>query len=162
MENEVLYESMVSYNNKKFDTLLEVTDKKLIFSKKKGLFHKKYKVIDELLIDDIKVVNGKAKIKQKRNKVIIYTRDDKIEFSSSNIIETFKVMEKIINQRIGQDFIERATNRGKKVIGIATKVVTGTVGLAVGTVEAYKYAKKNKGKVKEAIRIISNLFIKKQ
>ena len=61
MDNVVRYEGMVSFKKDKFDVLLTINENGLLFQKK-GLFNKKYKVVKEIVIKDIKVLKDVAPI----------------------------------------------------------------------------------------------------
>ena len=158
--NNIIFECMVSLKNDKYDTLLSLTEKNLLLKKKKGLFHKTYKVINDILIEDIKVVNEKVKINQNKNRVTIYTQNDEIYFTCENVTDTKKLIENINKLVLGEDFLERTTKRGVKLMD-TTKKIAETIGVvAVSTVGVIKAIKENKGVLKNTIKTITN-FIKK-
>lgn len=158
--NKIIFECMISLKSDTYDILLSLTEKNLLFEKKKGLFHKKYKIVNDILITDIKVVNDKVQIKQSKNKIIIYTRNDEIYFTCESVIEAKKLVEEINKLILGENFLDRTVKKGVKVLNV-TKNVAKAVGLvAVATAGAYKAIKANKKVLKETAKTITN-FIKK-
>ena len=79
MDNVVRYEGMVSFKKDKFDILLTINENSLLFQKK-GLFNKKYKVVKEIVIKDIKVLKDVALVEYNNGKMTIHTMNDVFEF----------------------------------------------------------------------------------
>lgn len=155
--DNVIFECMVSLKNEKYDTLLSLNDKHLLFKKKKGLFKRKYKVIKDILITDIKVVNDKVKIEQKKNKITVYTKDAEVCFTCEKFIDAKKVEEEINKIILGENFLERTVKIGGKVL----KNVVQTAGVvAVAATGIYKAVKENKEVLKEASKVVKNIIKK--
>lgn len=111
-EENILLEMFVKLENEKNDTLLTITEKNIYFEQKKGIIKKKYKRVKRVLIDNIKIVKDKVKVEREKNKVAIYTKNDRICFTCSNIIDTTKVIELITKQRLGSGLLERFSKKG--------------------------------------------------
>lgn len=158
--NKILFEGMVALDNAKFDILLTITEKHLLFQKKKGIFKKKYKIIKDILIDDIKVIKDKVKIEQKKNKITIYTKDDKFDFACNNMIEAKKIIEEINELILGENFLERASKKGIKVLNFAKNTVKIVGGVALATAGVYNAIKENKDTIKDTTKTMID-FIKK-
>lgn len=147
-ENAVL-EKVVAYKHGEFDTLLTITENHLLFQRKKGLFKKKYKVVKSVLIPSIKIVDDKAKIKHKKGKITIQTFDDKITFTCMNSIEGMKVVEAIKKQLFGENFIERSSRKGTKILKGAAVTVSVVGGCIAAGKALYDAIKNNKDKAKD-------------
>lgn len=158
--NNIIFECMVSLQNNKYDILLSLTEKNLLLKKKKGLFHKTYKVIIDILITDIKVVNEKVRIEQNKNRVTIYTQNDEFHFNCENVVDAKKLIEEINKLILGEGSFERSTKKVVKVMN-KTKHIAQVVGsVAITTAATFKVIYNNKEKLKDAVKTITN-FIKK-
>ncbi len=152
LENEkILMEKNVSFNNSKFDVLLSITETRMIFQKKKGLFKKKYKVVKSIIIDDIKIVDDKVKIDQKKNKIIICTKDDEITFYANSMTEAKVIVEELYKNIFGENFLERTSKKGIHILNVVKNTAKIVGGVAIATVGAYKAIKDNKEVIKNAI-----------
>ena len=150
MDNNIIYTGEVKYNKK--STLLTIYENRITFEQLKGLFKKKYKVVDELLIEDIKVLKGKVQIKCKKKDIIINTKDETYKITCDNILEARKIEEELLKLKTGSNILERASGSvvklSKGVIKTGTAVVgaVATAGVAVAT------AVKNKDEIVETIK----------
>jgi len=158
--NKILLESMVAYNNGRFDTLLTINEKHILLQRKKGLFKKKYKVIKDIPINTIKVINDKVKIEQKKNKITIYTTDEKVNFKCSNFIESKKIVEEINKQILGENFLERVSKKSVKTLKTIKKTAKIIGGVALAGVSAYTAVKENKDKIIDAAKTIVDVVKK--
>ena len=140
---KTILETIVCYKGVKYNTLLRITAKELIFKKQK-LFSDKYHTVLRVLIKDIKTKHDQAKIDLDRNDITIITRDDKIEFSAEDSREAKRIVEIVYSLRTGRRYKEEEeeTSIFFKVLR-NTLVVGGAIAVAAGT---YKYIKKNKKK----------------
>lgn len=102
-DEEIIYEGIVNNNTK-----LTLTNKRMIFEKKRGLFKKKYRVVDTILIDNIKFYRSGG-IRQKMSKVIIKTSKKDIQLKCSSVIDAKKIVDGIIYVKTGKNVIERET-----------------------------------------------------
>ncbi len=156
--NPIIFECMVSLKNNQYDTLLSLTEKDLLLQKKKGLFHKKYKVIHDILITDIKVVKDEVKVKQDKNKVTICTQNDEMYFTCENVMDAKKLVEEINKLILGEDFLMRTAKKGAKVMNFAKNTVQAVGLVAVATAGVCKAVKDNKKVFKETAKTIKNLI----
>ena len=112
------------------NTKLIITNKKILFLKKKGLFNKKLKPIEIIPLENIKNYKDKIQVKQNKTTVILQTIEKNIEFSCSNKLTAKKVVEEIINAKTGTNILQRGKKKLKKVINVVndTKDIVLTVG----------------------------------
>ncbi len=147
MNNEVkpkvILETIICYKGVKYNTLLKITAKEMIF-KKKPLFSNKYKTVERVLINDILLKKDKARIILDRNDITILTKDDDIKFSAENKQEAKRIVEIVYSLRTGRKYV------GEKDTGSAIfKIIRNTLaigGAIVVTTGAYKAIKKYKKK----------------
>ncbi len=135
LEDKTIFECLVSLNDNEFDTLLTLTENHLLFQKKKGIFQKKYKVIKDILVNDVKVINDKVKIEEKKNKITIYTQNDEYNFTCKNTLEAKKVIEKINEVVLKEGLSERISKKVVKTLKRVKKtavVVSEIVGISFG------------------------------
>lgn len=139
LENDevILLEVPVLLGRRKQNSLLSVTNKRLVFSKKVGLFQKKDKIVDTILIEHIKVYNGKVYMKQKKNSLILQTVEGKETITFQNIIDSTRVMERIKTLRLGDNLLTR-TNKKVKHVGY---VMGGIAGLTISIAAIPEYGK---------------------
>ena len=114
LNSKIIYEAMISLKNNRYDVLLSINEKHLLFQKKKGFINKRYKVIKDILLKDIKIVNEKVKIEQKKNNIVIYTNDEKVEFKCNNAIEGKLIIEHINKLLLKENFLERTSKKESK------------------------------------------------
>ena len=160
VEEEVSYEVIVKYDKQKFDTKLKITAKRIILEKLKGIFNKKFIIIDSIGIDDINMNKDKVKITNKKETIELETKKRNYKFICNNTIEAKKTTEKIIEFKTGTNIFDRTT---KKVIKISKGVVKtaakiGTTAVSVGV--AVNAVNKNKDKVFKTVKAIKDIVIK--
>src|SRR5574344_1353294 len=95
IDEKILYEVLVKYIGSKFDTKLILTDKRIIFERKKGLFNKKYKIVDEINISDIRLNKNKLLIKNTGSTVVIEANTKIYKFVCGSVIEAKLLIEEI-------------------------------------------------------------------
>lgn len=114
--NEViLFEGNVFLENKKGNFKLLLTSERLLFEKEKGLFKKQFKVVDEILIKDIKIYKDNVQIKNNKSSVRIQTINKNVHFECDNNADAKLIVNNIINIKTGTNKIERGKNKLKKV-----------------------------------------------
>lgn len=158
--NEIVYEGVVKFVNSKSDILLTITKSYIIFKKKTGFFKKKYKIIKDILIKDIKIIKDKAQVIQKNSNIIISTSNESLEFVCSSIVEAKNIKEELNKIIFNDNLIGRISKKSIKIAkGIGSAAVS--VGVAAGTVVgAVKVVKENKNVVVESIKTILKLIKK--
>ena len=158
--NEIVYEGVVKFVNSKSDILLTITKSYIIFKKKKVFFKKKYKIIKDILIKDIKIIKDKAQVIQKNSNIIISTSNESLEFVCSNIVEAKNIKEELNKIIFNDNLIGRISKKSIKIakgIGSAAVSVGVAAVTAVGAVKAFK---ENKNVVVESFKTILKLIKK--
>lgn len=158
--NKIFFDGIVSLDNDNFDTLLTITEKDILFQKKKGIFKKRYKIVKDILISDIKVIKDKVKIEQKKNNLIIYTKDDKFTFATKNVVEAKRIVEEIYKIIFGEYFLVRNSKKGIKFLNSAKNAVEIIGGIVIAVSGTYNAIKKNKDTIQKTIKNMIS-FIKK-
>ena len=146
-----LHRMMVKYRN--VDTQLILTDKRLVFEQEKGCFKKKMKIVETILMDNIKMYNDKVKIEQNNKTVVVETNLKDVSFVCDNIIDARNVVEKIINIKTGTSTFDRVSDKTRKIAENATKVVVATGALATAIV-------KNRKTIVKAAKTVVSIFKK--
>ena len=146
-----LHRMMVKYRN--VDTQLILTDKRLVFEQEKGFFKKKMKIVETILMDNIKMYNDKVKIEQNNKTVVVETNLKDVSFVCDNIIDARNVVEKIINIKTGTSTFDRVSDKTRKIAENATKVVVATGALATAIV-------KNRKTIVKAAKTVVSIFKK--
>ena len=163
MENneiKILYEIIVKYDKAKFDTRLTITEKKIILEKKKGLFKRKYKVIDLINMDDIRTHNDNVQVTNKKTEVEIETNNKTYRFVCNSIIEAKKLTEEIIKIKTGLNLLERTSGKVAKAGKSVVKTI-GKIGGAVASMGAVVIAiNENKEKIVKTLAAIKDLLKK--
>ena len=158
--DNIIFECMIALKNEKYNVLLSLTEKDLFFKKKKGIFQKKYKIINDISINNIKVINEKVKIEQKKNKITIYTQDDEVCFFCENVIDSKRIVEEINKLILGENFLKRTSKKGVKALNIVKDTAKVVGGLAIASAGAYEAIKENKDSIKQAAKSIVSIFKK--
>ena len=159
LNSKIIYEAMISLKNNRYDVLLSINEKHLLFQKKKGFINKRYKVIKDILLKDIKIVNEKVKIEQKKNNIVIYTNDEKVEFKCNNAIEGKLIIEHINKLLLKENFLERTSKKGIKILNVTKNTAKIVGGVALAVAGTYSAIKENKELIKDAV---NTLFLKKK
>lgn len=162
-EDKILFETTVALKKDGYDTLLTLTEKQLLFQKKKGLIQKKNKVVKTIELSDIKIIKGKVHIERQEEKVILHLKDNNFEFTCSDKKESKKLVDEISEAILGEDKIDRAINKADKTVQKLKKVanVIGDAAGVVGTVGAAIALKDNPKKFKEIGKKAINIIKKK-
>lgn len=121
-DESLIIETIVKYVQINSNVKLTLTNKKIIVEKEKGLFKKKFKVIEKILYDDIKVYKNKVQLKQNKSMVIIQTYKKNISLVCKNIFEARKLMEEIKTIKTGANWFERSKDKLNKVSQIVNAV----------------------------------------
>lgn len=124
-EEVILYEGIATSKAYKGSLLLTLTSKKIILEKEKGLFKKERELVDTILLENVKIYNDAAQIKQKGDSVEIQTVFKNIAFSFSGLIEARKFTGKAIDAVTGTTLAKRVSNKTKG----AFDMVDETLGL---------------------------------
>ena len=159
-ETKTIYETIVKYNNDKFDTKLKLTEKAITFERKKGLFIKSYKVIDAIVFEDIIQLKDKLKIKNKKAIVELSTSLKLYTITCNDEANAQKLVDEVKRLKTGANFLERTSNKvndiGKKVSETAT-----TIGGAVAAIGAVATAvNKNKNQIVKAAKLVKDIIKK--
>lgn len=158
LDEEKVYEIFVKYIGNSFDTRLILTNKKIIFERKKGLFNKQYKVIDLINLNDIRLNKNKMQIKNDGPIVMIEGNGKNYRFVCNSTIEAKLIIEEIVKIKTGENLLERTSGKVVKISNGISKTagaITGavaSVGLAAVTI------KKNKKTILKTIKTIKNMF----
>lgn len=161
IEEHCLYAIMVKYWKRKCNTKLTITDKRIIFAKKNGIIKKKYKIIDTININDIKIYEGKVQIKCKNLTMVIETKDNLYQFVCGNLSEVRKIEELIITLRDNSTLVEKASNKvtkfSKNISKTTSAIVSGvaSVGIAVATIS------KCKKEIVNVFKMMKSIIMKK-
>lgn len=121
----VLYEGVVSCKEYKGNLLVTLTSKKIIFEKEKGIFKKEKELVDVIELEQVKIYNDAAQIKQKAAEVEIQTIAKNITIVFSGMLEARKFTAKIIDAVTGTTVAKRGSNKIKD----AFSMVDDTLGL---------------------------------
>lgn len=156
LENDevILYNSLVKVGEDSYNTKLTLTNKNIIFEQEKGVFKKKFKLVQKIEIDRIKMYKDKVQIKQNKSTISIQTIDKTISFTCDNMIEARKLIGYITSVKTGTNILERTTKKAgdvKKVL----KAVGGVSTAAVGTFVTIKEVKNNG---KELVQILKSFI----
>lgn len=121
----ILYEGIATSKEYKGFLQLTLTSGKMIFEKEKGIFKKERELVDTISLENIKIYNNEAQIKQKGTDVTIQTVEKNITLSFSGILDARKFTGKIIDAVTGTTLAKRSSNKIKD----AFNMVDDTLGL---------------------------------
>ena len=121
----ILYEGIATSKEYKGSLQLTLTSGKMIFEKEKGIFKKERELVDTISLENIKIYNNEAQIKQKGADVTIQTVEKNIPLSFSGILDARKFTGKIIDAVTGTTLAKRSSNKIKD----AFNMVDDTLGL---------------------------------
>lgn len=117
MNTDVFREDLGKTGDKYHVTL---TSKKIVFENTitKGIFKSKTetKLADIVMLDSIKIYNGKVQIQQKSNNLYIQTSNKNFSITFSGRIETMKFVNKIIDTITCTTMSDRGINKVKSAI----------------------------------------------
>lgn len=121
----VLYEGAVTSSDIKGNLLVTLSSRQLIFEKEKGIFKKERELADIIPLENVKLYNDEAQIKQKSDAVTIQTVEKNITLTFSGMLEARKFAGKIIDAVTGTTIAKRGSNKIKD----AFNMVDDTLGL---------------------------------
>ena len=103
----ILYEGTVNCNEYKGNLQLTLTSRKIIFEKEKGIFKKEKELVDVVTLEQVKIYNDTAQIKQKASEVEIQTIAKNLTIIFSGMLEARKFTGKIIDATTGTTVAKR-------------------------------------------------------
>lgn len=121
----VLYENYVLCSGIKGSVYFTFTSQKMVFEKEKGVFKKEKELIDIILLENVKVYNDAAQVKQKGSDVEVQTVDKNITLTFDNMFEARKFAGKMVDTITGTTLAKRGSNKIKD----AFNMVDDTLGL---------------------------------
>lgn len=104
---------------------MTLTSQKIIFEREKGLFKKERELVDIIMLENVKIYNDTAQIKQKISEVEIQTVEKNLTLEFSGMLEARKFTGKIVDAVTGTTFAKRGSNKIKD----AFSMVDDTLGL---------------------------------
>ena len=155
MDNLVRYEGMVSFKKDKFDVLLTINENGLLFQKK-GLFNKKYKVVKEIVIKDIKVLKDVALVEYNNGKMTIHTMNDVFEFFVKDE-ETANKITNLIRETLGLTFMKMVEKTGETLMSGIKEVADHAKELVKEVVESAPVASTGEA-IKEGTKVLKAKF----
>lgn len=160
LDEKILYEVLVKYIGTKFDTKLTLSNKKITFERKKGLFNKKYKIIDEININDIRLNKNKLLIKNTGSTVVIEANTKTYKFVCNSVIEAKLIIEEITKIKTGENLLERTSGKVVKISNGISKTVGAVTGAVASVGLAAVTINKNKKTIVKAVKTIKNMLKK--
>ena len=155
MDNVVRYEGMVSFKKDKFDVLLTINENSLLFQKK-GLFNKKYKVVKEIVIKDIKVLKDVALVEYNNGKMTIHTMNDVFEFFVKDEEDANKITN-LIRETLGLTFMKMVEKTGETLMSGIKEVADYAKDLVKEVVESAPVASTGEA-IKEGTKVLKAKF----
>ena len=155
MDNVVRYEGMVSFKKDKFDVLLTINENSLLFQKK-GLFNKKYKVVKEIVIKDIKVLKDVALVEYNNGKMTIHTMNDVFEFFVKDEEDANKITN-LIRETLGLTFMKMVEKTGETLMNGIKEVADHAKELVKEVVESASVASTGEA-IKEGTKVLKDKF----
>ena len=112
-ENEIKtrYECMVAFDNKEYNVLLTITDTHMTFEKNSGLINKKFRVVKEIVIKDIKKLKDVVMIEYDNDRMTIHTVNEIVKFYCKKEDAT-RIMKEVKNI-LGLDFMKFIERTGE-------------------------------------------------
>lgn len=115
-DEAVLYEGTVTSRDYKGNIIITLTSQKLVIEKESGVFKKVREILDNIGLENVKIYNGTAQVKQKMCDVEIQTVDKNITVTFSGMIEARKFSGKLIDTVTGTTFAKRVSDKTKGAI----------------------------------------------
>ncbi len=137
-EEKIIFQGEVKIDSKKVK--LTLTNKRMIFQKFKGIFIKKLKVIDSILLDDINVYDNVVQVKRKKFNVIVKTSDKNITLTCIDSNQAKKIVKEIVNLKGGLSLYERSKIKLEKAMNFvkdAKEIINSAYEIAE-TVDKFK------------------------
>ena len=155
MDNVVRYEGIVSFKKDKFDILLTINENSLLFHKK-GLFNKKYKVVKEIVIKDIKVLKDVALVEYNNGKMTIHTMNDVFEFFVKDEEDANKITN-LIRETLGLTFMKMVEKTSETLMNGIKEVADHAKELVKEVVESAPVASTGEA-IKEGTKVLKAKF----
>ncbi|MEE3343095.1 MAG: hypothetical protein VZS44_03295 [Bacilli bacterium] len=121
----ILFEGEIGYNRNVVNDYLTLTNKKMVFEKKKGIFKSKKELIDIIALNDIKIHNNEVQCSSKGFDVDIQTIRKNIKLTFNGLINPKKICNIIKNELTGTN----ALSRGSDKVNNALNTVDETLGV---------------------------------
>ena len=137
-EEKIIFQGEVKIDSKKVK--LTLTNKRIIFQKLKGIFIKKLKVIDSILLDDINVYDNIVQVKRKKFNVIVKTSDKNMTLTCIDSNQAKKIVKEIVNLKGGLSLYERSKIKLEKAMSFvkdAKEIINSAYEIAE-TVDKFK------------------------
>lgn len=149
-ENEVKsrYECMVSFDNKEYNVLLTVTDTHMTFEKNSGFINKKFRVVKEVVIKDIKKLKDLVMIEYEDERMSIHTVNEIVKFYCKKEDAT-KIM-KVVKNILGLDFMKFIERTGE----VLEEGLNEVADVAKGFVKEVSESQA----VKDGVKVIKDAF----
>ena len=151
IDEKLIYETNVKYGKYNSNVHFSLTNQRILFLKEKGIFRKKLKTIDEILINNIKMYKDKVQIKQKRSTIFVQTFDKKYKFTCNNIFEAKKIVEEIIIAKTGNNILDRANNKINNAFQNFKKI-SSIIGVIALLPSGIKKLNENKDKIIDFVK----------
>ncbi len=142
------YECMVSFDNKEYNVLLTVTDTHMTFEKNSGFINKKFRVVKEVVIKDIKKLKDLVMIEYENDRMSIHTVNEIVKFYCKKEDAT-KIM-KVVKNILGLDFMKFIERTGEVLEEGLNEVADAAKGFVKEVSESEA--------VKEGVKVIKDAF----
>lgn len=121
----ILFEGEIGYNRNVVSDYFTLTNKKMVFEKKKGIFKSKKELIDIIALNEIKIHNNEVQCNSKGFDVDIQTIRKNIKLTFNGLINPKKICNIIKNELTGTN----ALSRGSDKVNNALNTVDETLGV---------------------------------
>lgn len=131
-QEKILLETMIGFNKKKINTKLTLTNKRVFLEQEKGLFKKKFKLIETIYLEELKKENKKLKTKQNDNILEIETIYESITlyFEDSKELKKFmKELEDIVSPSKIKEVLGFLNKNKKEIANVV--VAVGELGIQI-------------------------------
>lgn len=131
-QEKILLEIMIGFNKKKINTKLTLTNERIFLEQEKGLFKKKFKLIETIYLEELKKENKKLKTKQNDNILEIETIYESITlyFEDSKELKKFmKELEDIVSPSKIKEVLGFLNKNKKEIANVV--VAVGELGIQI-------------------------------
>lgn len=131
-QEKILLETMIGFNKKKINTKLTLTNERIFLEQEKGLFKKKFKLIETIYLEELKKENKKLKTKQNDNILEIETIYESITlyFEDSKELKKFmKELEDIVSPSKIKEVLGFLNKNKKEIANVV--VAVGELGIQI-------------------------------
>ena len=142
------YECMVSFDNKEYNVLLTITDTNMTFEKNSGFINKKFRVVKEIVIKDIKKLKDLVMIEYEDERMSIHTVNEIVKFYCKKEDAT-KIM-KVVKNILGLDFMKFIERTGE----VLEEGLNEVADVAKGFVKEVSESQA----VKDGVKVIKDAF----